>query len=139
MGYKDVYNLNFRDGHFVFNAETMKNIEDIINEIKPDYVITHTIDDFHQDHIAVAKCIRAINRYSNFSLITFASQDIKQAFNYNLDIDITEFMDKKMEILELFRSQIHKPWFDKKIIMAKNAGINTFKFSEKFYIDYMKI
>lgn len=137
--YKKSIDLLFQDGELMHNSELVSRLEYECNVIQPDLIITHTEDDFHQDHIAVAKAVRAVNRYSQFSVLSFSSQDPKQLFLANLHVDITDYFDAKLEILKLYESQKDKPWLDEQTIKSRNAGIGGMQWSEKFNVQYLKI
>ena len=142
LKYKRVWGLGklyFEDGYLKHDSYLVTKIEEVIKEIKPDYLITHTEKDFHQDHIAVAKAVKSANRTASASLITFPSQDIKIPFEANLYVDISKYFDKKLEILELYKSQKDKPWLQKDTITARNIGTGVAKYVEKFHIEFLKL
>lgn len=139
MGYHTISTLNNPDGNLKLDDVLIFNIEQICNTIQPDIVITHTEQDFHQDHVAVAKAVKAVNRYSKFSVLSFPSQDPKQPFLANLHVDITPYMETKLRLLKFYKSQQGKPWLDENIIKSRNAGIGGMQWSEKFNVQYLKV
>ena len=54
IGASDIFMLNLNDTRIKHDGETVKAIEKKINEINPDYIFTHTVDDNHQDHKNIA-------------------------------------------------------------------------------------
>lgn len=139
VGYKQVFYLHKPDGFLKQDAKLIKELEEIVDKVKPDMVLTHSEDDFHQDHVVVSKAVRAVNRYSHFSTFCFPSQDVKQPFFANLYIDISDYFEKKLEILKEFKSQLSKPWLSDEWITARNLGIDDFKHTEKFNIRFLKL
>ncbi len=140
IGYADCLYINFTDGKLEHNYQLINKIDEAITDLfKPDYIITHTENDFHQDHIAVAKSVKSANRNSNASLITFPSQDIKLPFEANLYVDITKYFKKKIRIIQKFESQLDKPWLQEDTIIARNLGTGIAKYVEKFHIEFLKL
>lgn len=139
MRYDGIISLGLEDGELKHDPSLVKHIENAVKDFKPDYIITHTEKDFHQDHIAVAKAVKSANRTASASLITFPSQDIKIPFEANLYVDITEYFDTKLEILKLYKSQKDKPWLQEDTIIARNIGTGIAKYVEKFHIEFLKL
>lgn len=139
VGYDYNVYMKFTDGKLQHNLELVDVIDNLIKKLKPDYIITHTENDFHQDHIAVAKAVKSANRNSNASLITFPSQDIKLPFEANLYVDITKYFKKKIKIIQKFESQLDKPWLQEDTIIARNLGTGIAKYVEKFHIEFLKL
>ncbi len=111
IGYNNTWYLGKKDGEVLHNSETVSDIENIIKDLRPDIIFTHTQDDFHQDHIAVAKSVIAANRLYNSSVLTFSGQDFRIHNNPNVYVDITEYLDRKKEILDMYKSQKHKKYW----------------------------
>lgn len=139
MGYHSAFYYNLPDGYLTHTSKLVQMIEGSVKIIKPDLVITHDENDFHQDHVAVSKSVRSVNRYSRFSTICFPSQDVKQPFLANMHVNITKYFKKKLSVIKMFQSQKTRPWLSKEWIEARNVGINNFKHTEKFYIQFLKI
>lgn len=139
MGYANQFDLHLQDGFLSNNFDLISRIEEVVNYILPDIVITTTEDDLHQDHVAVSKAVRAVNRFSKFSVITFPGQDPKQPFLANLYIDISKYFGKKMKIIQEYKTQITKPWFLDEVVNSRNVGIGGMKHSERFFIRFLKI
>lgn len=139
VGYKKTWSMGLPDGSLEHKSNLVSVIDQIVREVQPDIVFTHTENDFHQDHIAVAKSVKSSNRGTMFSLITFPSQDIKIPFHANLFVDISDYFEKKLEIVKEFKSQLNKAWLQKDTIMARNIGTGVAKYVEKFHIEFLKI
>jgi LmbE family N-acetylglucosaminyl deacetylase len=138
--YNGWVSMGLPDGALKHNSDLVRRIENVMElDFKPNYIITHTEKDFHQDHIAVAKAVKSANRSASASLITFPSQDIKQPFTANLFVDITKYFDTKLEIIKHFKSQLGKPWLQEDTIIARNLGTGVAKYVEKFHIEFLKL
>lgn len=139
IGFTKTWYLGFEDSKLQHGYDLVDKIEGVIKRLKPDYIFTHFEGDFHQDHIAVAKSVKSANRNASASLITFPSQDIKLPFHSNLYVDITDYFDTKLKIIDVYNSQKEKPWFDKDLIIARNIGTQVAKYVERFYIEFLKL
>lgn len=134
IDYKEVIHLDFKDTQLQHGKKLIDAIGEAIKLSNPEYIITHYEDDFHQDHAAVAKAVKSLNRYSEYSVISFPSQDPKQHFPANLYVDISDQFYEKMATLKKFKSQLHRPWFKEEVIKARDVGVGKAKYTEKFNI-----
>ncbi len=124
------------------NEMLVLDIEEIINQYKPDRIYTHQPNDCHADHAAVGyismracrKCNEVLLYRSNWYIM-----DNTQGDNYY--IDISEYMRQKMELIRLFESEmktVDYSWIDfiKKQNCAAGAKVGV-HFAETFSV--MKI
>ena len=106
---KDPLNLVCTES-FVFE------IEKFINEIKPDRIYSHQPTDTHSDHAAVAaaslracrKCKEVFLYRSNWYIMDHYLRD-------NYFVDISDFLEKKIELLRVFKTEMEKvnyEWID---------------------------
>lgn len=124
MGISHRENLKLKDGFLNNSEEYQLKIVEKIRKYKPEIVLANAIDDRHPDHAKAAKLIsdacflaglRKIETYENNEL-----QDVwrpKHIFHYiqwkNLEpdfvIDISDFMDKKIEACLAYKTQFYDP------------------------------
>lgn len=128
VGYDNFLCMDFEDGELRHTGELVTRIEAIIKVIQPDIILTHTTEDHHQDHIAVSKSVLAANRLYNSAVLMFPGQDYRIHNNPNVYVDISEYLEKKKEILSLYKSQEHKKYW-------KSNQHET----ESFYLKYLTI
>ena len=100
------------------SIEFERVLKDIINDINPYRVYTHSPFDYHQVHEAVSECA------------TNAAKDIKQVLYYevvsstttefraNAYVDITDYIDKKIECLAYHTTQSRKLYMQDRIIRS---------------------
>ncbi len=99
---------NFPDtrmDHFIL--EITKQIEIIVDELKPDVVFTHSIHDLHQDHISVHHTtLRACRNLS--TILCYESPSATQSFQPNFFINIEPYIDIKIESIREHEDQNKK-------------------------------
>jgi len=139
MGYKTVEYFSLRDTSLMHGQILIDSIDYMVRKIKPTHVVTHYEEDFHQDHAAVSKSVKSVNRYNLFSTITFPSQDSKQPFPANLYVDISDFFFEKMSVLKNYKSQLHRPWFSEETIRSRDLGIGKASYTERYVARYIFI
>ena len=100
------------------SIEFERVLKDILNDINPYRIYTHSPFDYHQVHEAVSECA------------TNAAKDIKQVLFYevissttpefraNAYVDITDYIDKKIECLAYHTTQSGKSYMQDHIIRS---------------------
>ena len=101
------------------NKEARDKVVDVIKRVKPDFIITHNPDDYMPDHTAVARLV-----FDAAFTATLPNSDVRKGeaakmvpiyymdtlagveFNPTEYVDITPYIDKKLEMLECHESQI---------------------------------
>lgn len=117
--FEDVFNLSFPtqllDG--INLRELVVKIDEVIKTIQPDIIYLINRSDIHSDHRvafqAVYACtknfrhpyIKRILMYEALSETEFAPALPENAFTPNVFIDVTEFMEKKLDIMSLYKSE----------------------------------
>jgi len=164
MGISFRGNLELEDGFFENNAENQKKIIRFIRKFRPEIILANAVYDRHPDHTRASELARESCFYSGLRKIITYWDDINQeawrpraVYHYvqdrylspNLVVDITEFMDKKLEVLNAFSSQFYNPaskeplsyisspdFMDSMIARAREVGkpIGA-KFGESFVMD----
>ena len=135
---KSITVLDYRDGFLPFHAIEIKEyFESIKNEIEPDLIFTHYRNDRHQDHRLVSDL--TWNTWRNHIVLEYEipkyDGDLGNPnFYVNLDDDL---LQKKISfILEAFKSQNSKHWFDENTFSAlpRIRGMESVsKYAEAFY------
>lgn len=125
MGAKLRETLDLGDGFFAYSKESILDIIRIIRKYQPEIVLANALNDRHPDHGRAAKLTADACFYSGLAKIeTFDGPITPQLHwrpkvvyhyiqDYNLTpdfvVDITNFMDRKIEIVKAFRSQFYDP------------------------------
>ncbi len=117
--------LTMADGFFENNENNQKHIIHILRKYQPEIVLCNAISDRHPDHGRAAKLTADSCFYSGLKKIETLGDDNKlqpvwrpkAVYHYIQDqfihpdfvIDITPFMDKKMESILAYSSQFYDP------------------------------
>ena len=101
------------------NKQARDKVVKVIKEVNPDFIITHAPNDYMPDHTAVSKltfdaCFAAtlpnydVGVEGCARLVPVYYMDTVAGVNFNPTeyVDVTPFIDKKLEMLECHESQI---------------------------------
>lgn len=136
--------LNMADGFFENNEAHQKQIIQIIRKYQPEIILCNALSDRHPDHGRAAKLTADACFYSGLSKVETRAVDTtlqavwrpKAVYHYIQDnfiepdfvIDITKFMDKKMESIMAYSSQFFDP----------NSKEAETPISSKNFMEYVK-
>ncbi|KAA3635460.1 MAG: bacillithiol biosynthesis deacetylase BshB1 [Bacteroidetes bacterium] len=125
MGAEFRVNVNMADGFFQYSPENIQKIIRVIRASQPEIVLANALSDRHPDHGRAAKLVADACFYSGLSKIETKDDDgnLQQKwrpdalYHYIQDhnrtpdfvVDISNFIDKKMELVLAFRSQFFAP------------------------------
>jgi bacillithiol biosynthesis deacetylase BshB1 len=124
LGVKFREQLDMADGFFANDKEHQLKLIEMIRLYKPQIVLCNAISDRHPDHGRAAKLVADSCFYSGLVKIKTPREGKEQGawrpkavFHYVQDnfihpdfvIDITPFMEKKMEAIHAFKSQFYDP------------------------------
>ena len=99
-------------------SELISKISKVINEVKPNIVYLPFKGDVHSDHRAIFEAsysctksfrypfVKKIYMIETLSETEFAPSTKEDSFVPNVFVDISKFMDKKIDILKVFESEI---------------------------------
>lgn len=130
-------NLKMRDGFFLNDEEHQLKVIEIIRNYRPKIVLCNAIDDRHIDHGKGAKLVSDACFLSGLKKIETVFEGKKQeawrpevVYHYiqwkdlkpDFVVDISGFMDKKIEAIMAYDSQFYNPGVDEPItpIATKN-------------------
>ena len=118
-------NLGMSDGFFEYSRENILRVIEVIREHQPEIVLANALSDRHPDHGRAAKLISDACFYSGLVKIPTTGNDgtpherwrPRAVYHYIQDhnlkpdfvVDITPFMEKKIELAQAFRSQVFVP------------------------------
>jgi LmbE family N-acetylglucosaminyl deacetylase len=118
----EIFFGDLKDTKIADGIETIMAIENVMNQIKPDYIFSHSSKDGHQDHRNVGFATLSAARRSK-KVLLYESPAALREFCPQVFVDISTTFSFKMKALEAFGSQVSKPYFQ---------GVNMSDESRKF-------
>lgn len=103
IGAKVAWIDNFEDTALKVESKLVNHIEYFINKSDADIILTHAQKDYHHDHRAVAECTLEAARNSQ-NVLAYEIPVTKE-FTPQLYYDITDVIDAKVTLIEIFWSQ----------------------------------
>ncbi len=114
-------NLGLPDGRVFLTDEARTKLVRKLRELKPKIILTHQTDDPHPDHDHIAHLVRESARLSSMQNYSkeFAKERIKvpivahnvfsQRVYPSFIVDISDFLEEKMQAIAAHRSQFYDP------------------------------
>ncbi|MBN2396655.1 MAG: PIG-L family deacetylase [Candidatus Atribacteria bacterium] len=137
LGAIDVIYLELKDTFIRHDGETVRKVENYINQICPDTIFTHTKDDNHQDHKNLALSVISASRRQKVNILHYESPSTAQTFFPKVYADITETIDDKIKAIHVFETQMEKVYVNPEVIrgLAQYRGFNSnYRLAEAFDI-----
>lgn len=115
-------------------SELINKISKAINEIEPNIIYLPFKGDVHSDHRKIFEAsysctksfrypfIKKIYMMETLSETEFAPSTKEDSFIPNVFVDISEYMDKKLEIMKIFESEMDKHPFPRSVRNIKALG-----------------
>jgi LmbE family N-acetylglucosaminyl deacetylase len=137
---KEVVVKSYRDGFFPFlGAQIKDDFEALKGGLNPDLILTHYRDDRHQDHRLISDL--TWNTFRNNLILEYEIPKFDGDLgspNFFVPLEEPFCFRKVRNILQSFKSQGHKQWFDEQTFLAilrlrgMEANSPT-RFAEAFY------
>lgn len=119
-GFNKTFELGFPTTclHSVDLSEIISRFSDVINEIKPDIVYTMFANDVHSDHRVAFNALYSCTKSFRYPFIKrlymiealseteFAPSFPSDSFCPNVFVDITPYIEKKMEIMSMYKTEV---------------------------------
>ena len=127
--------FNSTELDLVPKVKLINKISSFINIIKPEIIYLPNRNDVHSDHeatfdaaIACSKSfrypfVRKIRAYETLSETEFGLRPEDGGFRPNLFIDITPFIEKKIQVLELYQNELGNHPFPRSILNVRSLAI----------------
>lgn len=109
--------LGFEDTHLDPARGPITAVEEVIREVRPDRVYTHSNHDRHQDHRAVHQAVQVASREVG-DLACFQSPSSTIDYRPDRFVDITDHLETKLRMLQAFVSQAHRAYMEEDIVRA---------------------
>jgi|TARA_B100001971_G_C18156641_1_gene518941 LmbE family N-acetylglucosaminyl deacetylase len=137
LGISQKHFLDYYDGHLKPDKDVVAFVLSRLNELKPDIVFTPFFTDNHFDHRETAN-ILALSSAQYEGNFLCCCYELWSTLTPNYIVDITSFMDRKIESIKLHKSQTAETNF---VDLAK--GLNRyraivsgqpFQYAEAFFV-----
>lgn len=129
FGFEKVFKLDYPTMSLSSSSllKLIPEISEIFLEVQPEIIYTLNRSDAHSDHRhlsdAVMACtksfrypfIKKVLMYECISETEFAPSFPEKVFIPNYFVDITKFLDKKIEIMNVFESELGEPPFPRSV------------------------
>jgi LmbE family N-acetylglucosaminyl deacetylase len=125
LGAEEIFWGGYKDTHLMVDTELIGKIEDVIKEVKPDFIFCSFPDDTHQDHRHLAQAIMSATRY--IRNVLFYEGPTTQNFKPHVFVDIADTLDKKIQALKAHRSQVMKTNIEDLSIVEVARSSATFR------------
>ncbi|OGX16697.1 MAG: hypothetical protein A2Y00_07440 [Omnitrophica WOR_2 bacterium GWF2_43_52] len=122
---KELFWGNIRDTELEDTRKLIIGIESVVTKVNPDIVFLNYPPDVHQDHRAAAHAGVSATRY--IKEVLFYEVPTTQHFEPDIFVDIKEVMDRKMELLGLHASQVHKVKVENLTILESAKSCANFR------------
>jgi LmbE family N-acetylglucosaminyl deacetylase len=114
IGAKRLWIDNFEDTKLSLSSDLINHIEFFIKKADPDIVLTHSLGDTHHDHRAIAASTMEAGRFVP-NILAYeipVTRDFKPQVYY----DISDVIDDKIELINIFLSQRSKSFLQSNAI-----------------------
>lgn len=119
-GFAQVHQLNFRPAALdtMPKGELIAGVSRVVSQIKPEEVFTVYRNDAHSDHEVVYDAVMSATKtfrypfvkrvlaYETISETDFGMKPEDGGFRPNVFVDISDYLERKLDILEIFESEI---------------------------------
>ena len=147
LGAGKVFWGEFPDCQLPLSRHLITKIEDVINEITPDYIFVHYNEDTHQDHRVLSTATLSATRY--IPNVLFYEGPSTLNFSPNVYMDVEDVIEDKQKLLERHASQVQKVNVNMPDISILDTALSSARFrgiqgrmkiaeayrSVRFYID----
>ena len=117
LGVTDRIQLDLGDGRLEDNAESRRQLIEIIRELRPTVVMGHHWEDLHPDHIAAGWLLRSVMYPCGFANYPAGGEPFRPSeflffmahlpFTPSFVVETTGFQERKIEAVKCFASQLH--------------------------------
>ena len=114
IGAKRLWIDNFEDTKLSLSSDLINHIEFFIKRADPDIVLTHSLGDTHHDHRAIAASTMEAGRF--VPNILAYEIPVTREFKPQVYYDISDVIDGKLELINIFLSQRSKSFLQSNAI-----------------------
>lgn len=133
-GFEDVFNLSFRPMGLTSSSipALIKAFGDIISKIKPNILYIPHYNDPHSDHRIVFDALRPYFKSFRYPFIkkilmmeipSETDHQFISSFQPNVFVDISNFIDDKIEIMKVYESEVGEHPFPRSVESIRSVAI----------------
>ncbi|MGA2874722.1 MAG: PIG-L deacetylase family protein [Nitrososphaerales archaeon] len=139
IGSKDVAVGDFQDSQLEVNKALINYIEENIDRVDPDLILTHFQGDVHHDHRAVSIATQEAGRF-NSNIVAYEIP-LSRSFEPEVYYDISDVIDDKVELIRIFWSQRKKLYTKANAIkaLAEFRGLQSRLNTSIKYVEAFKV
>lgn len=131
MGVINIDFMGLEDTYIAHDGKTIAILDGIIQKRNPSIVYVHSLKDYHQDHMNIARSVLSASRKMKNSIFSYEAPSTTLEFKPTAFSDISDSFETKMECIQVFASQ------EKKDYTEREAVVNLSKFRGKtINVDY---
>ena len=136
---KQLWIDNFEDSKLTVSSELINHIEYIIHKANPDLILTHSHGDVHHDHRAIALATLEAARF-NSNVLSYEIP-LSRNFDPKVFVDISEVVNEKVELIEIFWSQQSKLYLKSNAIkgLAEYRALQSRLNTEVKYVEAFEV
>lgn len=128
----------------------VKSFSDVINKFQPSDVYIPHYSDVHTDHQVVFDVACSVVKWFRYSCVTrvLAYETVSETdfglkpnstFSPNIFVDISDFMDAKLDLLDIYKSEISTPPFPRskevvRSLATLRGAASGFRYAEAFQL-----
>ncbi len=109
LGARNIFFADLPETMIHDDASTIAVIEEIIEKVSPKRIYTHTIHEKHQDHRNTAYASLSAGRYVP-EILMYETPNTMENFSPQYFVDITKFIETKINAVKAHKSQMHKSY-----------------------------
>lgn len=136
------YTLHFSDQKLLKH----KDVDEWINYIEVNYtnkfnydcILTTSEYDSHFEHVIVNSLAAPLSRIRPYSIIQYRSPSTLEKWTPNLFVSLGDFYYIKCNMLQEFKSQIHRPYFSKEVLDGFHTNFQCMK-KGKGFVESFKV
>ncbi len=128
--------LGLHDTGFKINTGVVDEVYNHIVKINPDMIFTHHFEDDHLDHVSTSLItLHAARKFR--TILFYESPSTRPWFSPDYFIDMSGYINMKIEALKMHETQTEKPYMDEEVIrsQARFRGFQAkVKYAEGFSV-----
>jgi len=137
IGVKGIEFLGLKDTLVSHDGNTIQLLDNIMAKINPSIVYVHSLKDYHQDHMNIAKSTLSASRKMKNSIFCYEAPSTTLEFLPTAFSNINDTFETKIESINQFISQEKKDYFEREamVSLSKFRGkVINIEYAEAFEV-----